>query len=306
MNRDSLWTAGWESAVRAAITQPDTFLTGRADMDAGGIGNLQIAPGRLTALITGRNSRAELRAAITLPVIPADQAAILDTASPRCPNHHGADSTDLSQCLADPAHTGGVSLLPVADELRFICTCGMPPCRHIAALAHAFTDRLRTHPGDLAILRGLREPQHDALAPSTNVTTTKNHIAAHHAWVWHRERPDQPSVPDLSPTIPDQPPAPPAWSPPPIPSRDHLPALVADAAAQAAGLLLSGRPLECAWDDDAVRLASRIPHVRLPDIADRLGLDIAQLRERLTRTRSAAARDPSLHARGGGTDTHHR
>ncbi|MFI8769494.1 hypothetical protein ACIGN6_31945 [Streptomyces sp. NPDC053792] len=306
MNRDSLWAAGWETAVRAAIAQPDTFLAGRADVETDSIGNLQIAPGQLTALITGRNSRAELRTAITVPLIPADQAAILTAASPHCPSHHDADSNDLPECLADPAHTGGVPVLPVAGELRFICTCGMPPCRHTAALAHAFARQLRARPGDLAILRGLRKPQHDALAPRTNLTTTKKHLAAHHAWAWYRERPDQPSVPDLVLPVPDQPPAPPAWSPPPVPGREHLHSLVVDAATQAAGLLLSGWPLECVWDDDAVRLTSRIPHVRIPDIADRLGLDIAQLRERLAQSRSAPAREPSRQARGVGADSHHR
>jgi uncharacterized protein YidB (DUF937 family) len=58
-------------------------------------------------------------------------------------------------------------------------------------------------------------------------------------------------------------------------------ALIADAAAQAKSHLLSGTALECAWDDDAIRLTSAVPRVQLPEIADRLGLDIAQLRERL-------------------------
>ncbi|MEU3317380.1 hypothetical protein ABZ743_32545 [Streptomyces sp. NPDC006662] len=42
-----------------------------------------------------------------------------------------------------------------------------------------------------------------------------------------------------------------------------------------------GNPLECRWDEDAVRLAARIPRTRVPEVAQRLGIDIAELRRRI-------------------------
>ncbi|MFF1344376.1 hypothetical protein ACFVYT_42455 [Streptomyces sp. NPDC058290] len=55
-----------------------------------------------------------------------------------------------------------------------------------------------------------------------------------------------------------------------------------DAAVQAGAFLHEGNPLECRWDEDAVRLAARIPHTRVPEVAERLGIDIAELCRRIT------------------------
>lgn len=72
---------------------------------------------------------------------------------------------------------------------------------------------------------------------------------------------------------PAQPPGLPAWFPPPLPAptTEHLHALVNDAAVEARDFLRIGVPLERAWDEDTVRLRSRIPHTCIPDIADRPG-----------------------------------
>jgi hypothetical protein len=66
-----------------------------------------------------------------------------------------------------------------------------------------------------------------------------------------------------------------------------LHALVDDAATQAREFLRTGALLECAWDQDAIRLTSRVPHAGIPDIADRLGLDSAHLRNESPQPASA-------------------
>lgn len=294
MNHTSMWADGFGAAARAAITDQEAFLAGRADLDERGIERFLISPGRISGLVTARNTGAELHAAITLPVLTADQAAALRTTTPQC-EHLEADDGALPECLADTAHTGGVSVLPDPAELSFICTCpATSPCRHAAALAHALIDRLRTHPEDLAALRGLRQPPHPAqdlpAAGTSTDTRPKTRFSAHHAWAWYRECPDLPLIPKYLPSLSDEPPGPPAWAPPPppAPTTEHLHALVNDAATQARNFLRSGTPLECAWDEDAVRLAARIPHTSIPEIADRLGLDIADLRNRITAASKSA------------------
>ncbi|MCM1973586.1 hypothetical protein [Streptomyces sp. G1] len=290
MNHTSMWADGFLAAAHAAITDQEVFLGGRADLDELGIERFLISPGRISGLVTARNTGAELHAAITLPVLTADQAAALRTATPQC-EHLEADDGALPECLADPAHTGGVPVLPDPAEFSFICTCpATSPCRHTAALAHALIDRLRIHPEDLATLRGLRHPSLPAQdLPAAGASTDirpKTRFSAHHAWAWYRECPDLPPIPKYSPSpsLSNEPPSPPAWSspPPPAPTTEHLHALVNDAATQARNFLRSGTLLECAWDEDAVRLAARIPHTSIPEIADRLGLDIADLRNRIT------------------------
>ncbi|MGW3252472.1 hypothetical protein ACWDCX_18150 [Streptomyces fungicidicus] len=294
MNHASMWADSFGAAARLAIADQETLLVGRADLDDRVIERLWISPGRISGIVTARNSGAELRVAIALPVLTADQAAAVRTASPHC-EHHEADDNALPECLADPAHVGGVTVVPCPGELRFICTCAMTsPCRHAAALAHALTDRLVTHPKDFAVLRGLRQPQHPAqelpTAGARTDTRPKNRLSAHHAWAWYRECPDLPPIPDYSPFLSEEPPGLPAWAPPPppAPTTEHLHALVNDAVAQARDFLCIGVPLECTWEQDAVRLASRIPHTCIPDIADRLGLDVADLRNRITAGRTSA------------------
>ncbi|GAA2999718.1 hypothetical protein GCM10010519_35380 [Streptomyces lactacystinicus] len=125
----------------------------------------------------------------------------------------------------------------------------------------------------------------DTRAVTTASTSARKlHLTAHHAWAWYREGAEPPPIPGHQPGLPEDPgPTPPTWPVPPSPAprAEQLHALIADAATQARNHLLSGTALECARDEDAVRLAAVIPHIRVSEIADRLGLDVAELRHRL-------------------------
>ncbi|MFC9734320.1 hypothetical protein ACFWGM_05005 [Streptomyces roseolus] len=104
-----------------------------------------------------------------------------------------------------------------------------------------------------------------------------------HAWDWYRKTGRLPTIP-IHPAKPsgkpsDRPDR--TLPPPPAPGTEQLLALIEDAAVQARKFLGRKASLECAWEEDAVRLTSRIPHLRIPDIAERLGLDVADLRHRI-------------------------
>ncbi|MFF5893826.1 SWIM zinc finger family protein [Streptomyces globisporus] len=299
MNHTNVWADSFDSTACAAIGDREALLDGRSDLDQFGIRRFLISPGRVSGLVTARNTGMELQAAITLPILTADQTAALRTAAAQCAHHH-SDGPALPACLSEHAFSVDVRLLPNPSELQFVCTCpSATPCRHAAALAHALIDQLRTHPDDLATLRGLRQPvrpPQDLPAAITNANPETmppaRQLSAHHAWAWYRDCPDLSPAPDYSPVVADVPACPSGWSPPPspAPSAEHLHALIRDAASHAAGFLRSGTPLECAWEDDTLRLTARIPNISIPDIADRLGLDIADLRNRLVEHSSAARR----------------
>ncbi|WP_101253841.1 hypothetical protein [Streptomyces barkulensis] len=288
------WASAWQAALRTAVSDEATLLAGHNDLTAGGIAHLTITPGQVTAMATARHSKEEAHTVITLPSLTSEQVAAVRAASTHCGHHRKLRDGELPDCLADRAHTGNVQVAPVAAEIGFACTCGISPCRHAAALAHAVTRLLTTRPAEFATLRGLlpQPTRNEAAAPGadTAMTTTRTapggqiHVTAHHAWNWYREHAELPVLPDYAPSIPrSAETAARSWPPPPTPAphADRLHALITDAATQARNHLLSGTALECAWDDDAIRLASTVPRVHLPEIADRLGLDIAQLRERL-------------------------
>lgn len=289
------WANSWETAVRTAVSNEAILLAGHNDLTAGGIAHLDLTPGTAAAMVTARHSNEAVHTVITLPVLTDEQVATVRAASSSCGHLQKLRAGELPDCLADPAHTDNVPLAPSAAEIGFVCACGTSPCQHAAALALAVTHRLSTHPAEFAILRGLSPQLMRAEAPASGVDTGvatsraaptgRCYITAHHAWGWYRECAELPAVPDHAPSIPDSPVhAAPSWSPPPPPGprEEQLHALLNDAAAQARSHLLSATALECAWDDDAIRLTVTVPRTRHSEIAERLGLDIAQLRERLT------------------------
>ncbi|MFI8515334.1 hypothetical protein ACIGHB_29820 [Streptomyces sp. NPDC085460] len=274
------WADAFEAAARAALADPDLFRTGRDDLNSHGIQRLRIEPGRISGFVATRGAHTELHATITLPLLTSSPPP-----APACAQHHDSAGDALPDCLTDPAHAHGPALLPDPAQLRLTCTCSMATCRHTAVLAHAFADHLRTHPEDLAAVRGLRAPSRPLQdVPGTNESARpKPLVSAHHAWSQYRKTDDLPPVPTLlaEPTSESIAHQDRALPPPPAPRAEYLLALIEDAAAQARHFLTGDASLECAWEEDAVRLAARVPHLRVPELAERLGLDVADLRRRI-------------------------
>ncbi|KUN58897.1 hypothetical protein AQJ46_42245 [Streptomyces canus] len=297
------WAHTWETILRASLNDEALWLAGHNDLSAGGLTHLTLEPGRVTATATDRHHTTPAHPTITMPVLTDDQTTAWQSASPACGHHQAILTGKLPECLTNPAHTGGVPTQPAPEEITFSCDCGIAPCRHIAALTHAVTARLTTRPADFATLRGLPEhpPQHrPATSTDQPVTTTRTtpggkvHIPAHHAWAWYRECSEPPLLPTYTPDLTDEPvpnlPAPTA-PPAPAPEPEQIHALISDAAAQARAHLRNATQLECALHEDALRLAAVLPGVRLPETAERLAIDVADLREQIsayTPTYSAA------------------
>lgn len=289
----SSWAHTWETLLRAAISDEALWLAGHNDLSAGGLTHLTLTPGRISAITTDRHHTTPAHPTITLPVLTDDQITAWQAASSTCGHHQALRAGKLPECLTNPDHTGGVPIQPASEEITLSCDCGNSPCRHIATLTHAVTARLTTRPTDFATLRGLQEPpaQHPTTGTDQPVTTTRTtpggkiHIPAHHAWAWYRECAEPPLLSTYTPELTDEPvPSLPALMAPPAPAPDpeQIHALISDAATQARAHLRNATPLECALHEDALRLAAAVPGVRLPETAERLGIDIADLREQIS------------------------
>ncbi|WP_328946388.1 hypothetical protein OG259_37960 [Streptomyces sp. NBC_00250] len=296
------WARTWETLLHAAISDEALWLAGHNDLSAGGLTHLTLFPGRISATATDRHHTTPAHPTITLPALTDHQITAWQAASPTCGHHQAVRTGKLPECLTNPDHTGGVPTQPTPEEITLSCDCGTSPCRHIAALTHAVTARLATYPTDFATLRGL--PEHPTQPPATGkdqpVTTNRTtpggkiHIPAHHAWAWYRECAEPPLLPTYTPELIDEPvpglPAP-AAPPAPAPDPEQVHALISDAASQARAHLRNATRLECAQHEDALRLATAVPGIRLPETAERLGIDIADLREQIlacTPTRGGA------------------
>ncbi|WP_274036399.1 hypothetical protein [Streptomyces sp. MMBL 11-1] len=166
-------------------------------------------------------------------------------------------TTTISGELADPRHTGGIPLLPSAQDLSHHCTCteaASGPCAHTLAVGLLLAERLRTAPAPLFTLRGrpyqhikkrLRGTEPTAVAaspagvPSRAAAPSLVRPATDHALaIPAQQAAPLPNPADLDlttarPLLTSPLSAPPA----PLPDLDAQQALVADAAHRARELL---------------------------------------------------------------------
>lgn len=70
--------------------------------------------------------------------------------------------------------------------------------------------------------------------------------------------------------------------PAPAPELAQIHALISDAASHTRARLRKATRLKCALHEDALCLAAVVPGIRLPEAAERLGVDVADLREQLS------------------------
>ncbi|MEU8893717.1 hypothetical protein [Streptomyces sp. NPDC048442] len=294
MTSNAWATHTWETLLRAALNDEALWLAGHNDLSAGGLTHLTLEPGRAYATATDRHHTTPAHPNVAMAVFTEAQRTTWQSAAPTCGHRQAIRTGKFPECLSNPVHTGGVPTQPAPEEITFSCDCGTSPCRHIATLSHAVSARLAARPADFSVLRGLPEqpPQQSSDAstdqPVTATRTTpggKVHTPAHHAWAWYRECAKPPLLPTYTVELADSPEpdlqkqaAPPA----PAPEPEQIQALVHDAATQARAHLRDATRLDCARHKDVLRLAATVPGVRLPEVAEHLGIDIADLREQIS------------------------
>ncbi|MFF4924191.1 hypothetical protein ACFY4B_26715 [Kitasatospora sp. NPDC001261] len=288
MTPNGPWALAWQLAAQQAAAHQHTFLQASAIHLAGGVGDLTLAAGRATGLVTAHQDE-PARAQLNLVPFTADELATLGAALAAGPHRELLLAGHLPAALTDSDHTGDVAITPDPAHFTWDCSCGQAPCRHTAALAHAVTDRLNADPTLLLLLRGLRGHRltqllHDH-APGARPKRQHQYAAfvpAHQAF--QARQAVLPSAPAASGFLPDPDavtfadaplPAPPEPAPA-LAQLRHLAALAADEARH----LLAGRgTLDNDPVSDAVRIAAALPGAgKVPDLAHRLGLEPDELR----------------------------
>lgn len=293
-------TAGWSDALTAALTEAagDTTLVNAARrlIATGSAGPLNVNQGFATTKFPMPDGRVA-RPRLNVTILSAQEwDRIEDTITARTDAVDIAGTSAISDQLADPAHTGGIPLVPAPHDIAHTCTCtpdaATSPCAHSVALGLLLADRLRTAPAPLFTLRG-RPHQHlkkrlrtkeAGSEPRPATTPTPGPVAAHVASPQPAQSapPAPPAAPipdpvdlDLTSALPvlnRQLPAPPA----PLPDADALTALAADAAHRAGTLLDGHEPPLCPdTGSDLARFIS-LPHGAAfrQAAVDHLGLDI--------------------------------
>ncbi|MFC5953480.1 hypothetical protein ACFP51_02925 [Streptomyces pratens] len=164
-------TVGWAHALTASLAAALTRAAGdTALLDAarrllldGEAGTLNVNRGFATTkfpLPGGRVARPRL---LVTELTDADWDRVETALRARPDAVAVAGTAAVSDRLTDPAHTGGIPLVPGPEDISHTCTCAPEAadaaCPHSVALGMLLADRLRTTPAPLFTLRG-RPHQH--------------------------------------------------------------------------------------------------------------------------------------------------
>lgn len=282
------WGQAWLKALEETALDSQQLKVGRRLARAGAVGAVSVRPGRITAVVQGRDRTAH-RADVLLEELSAEQwERLLDMTVERAGHVAALLDRDMPPHLVEDAAATGIELLPGMGDLEPECGCGAwDHCGHTAALCYQVARLLDQDPFVLLLMRGRGE--HDlmddlqarsaapAATPSERLSSAEPEgVDAAEAYATGDILPPLPVIPGL----PAEPGAPPSLDTETPPAAGVDPAalefLAARAAVQAHRLLAEALrtgpeqhavETELTLAQDAVRLTAGSP---AEDVAKRL------------------------------------
>lgn len=154
----------WLEFAREALNNPAAFEEGMNYARLGQIASFEVLPGRLEASVQGRHAKA-YRWTFQLPRFDHDTSErLIGALAGEARLAHGLAEGEVSDELLDVLDSLQLSLLPAAASTPEPPTCTCPTiraaggsgwCKHGAAVAHLFTERLDATPALAWTLRGV-------------------------------------------------------------------------------------------------------------------------------------------------------
>jgi uncharacterized Zn finger protein len=154
----SWWGQAWLQALEETALDSQQLKAGRRLARAGAVGAVSVRPGRITAVVQGRD-RAAHRADVLLEELSAEQwDRFLDMTSERAGHVAALLDRDMPPHLVEDAAAAGIELLPGMGDLEPECGCGAwDHCGHTAALCYQVARLLDQDPFVLLLMRGRGE-----------------------------------------------------------------------------------------------------------------------------------------------------
>ncbi|MBT2420408.1 SWF or SNF family helicase [Streptomyces sp. ISL-22] len=288
------WGQAWLKALEETALDSAQLKAGRRLARAGAVGAVSVRPGRITAVVQGRD-RTAYRADVLLEELSAQQwDRFLDMTVERAGHVAALLDREMPPHLVEDAAATGIELLPGMGDLEPECGCdAWDHCGHTAALCYQVGRLLDQDPFVLLLMRGRGERDllnavqarsaASADAPSEPSASEPEGVDAAEAYATGDILPPLPALPEL----PAEPGVPPSLDTETPPAHGVDPAalefLAARTAAEAHRMLadaLRGDPepeqlaavSELTAAQDAVRLAAGDPLARVAErLADGTG-----------------------------------
>jgi len=293
------WGKAWLDALEgSASLDPSRLGRGRTYARNGNVGPLVIAPGHVSAKVTGQHSLYYRVDVAVRTLAPSEQEQVAEAIAARSAHAAALLDGDMDPGIVGDLDAVDVRLLPGPGDLRTDCSCPdyAEPCKHAAAVCYLVADELDRDPFLLFLLRGIsrddlltqvrraRRPAPAGLATPAPTPTAGVDAAA--AW---RRLPLDAALPAPPPEVSRREPIGHSALPPQMSWDLRLPPeaevdvrrvadLALDAAARARGMLLDGLP-------SGLRSGSRA------DVARRASIDGTELgTSRLARDAGVSAK----------------
>ncbi|WP_428837754.1 SWIM zinc finger family protein [Streptomyces olivaceiscleroticus] len=247
---ETWWGRAWLEALESTALDTARLARGRDYASGGHVGRITVAPGRISAPVTGSRPypyRAELR---LRPFSDAVWEAFLDGVAARPAHLAALLGRTLPRALAERGDETGVRLLPGPGDLVPRCSCPDRghPCKHAAALCFQAARLLDADPFVLLLMRGRGERELlDELSRrnATHSADTERAARATLPVVPARAALQARELPPLPPplTVPEHPGRPPVLPTADDPAVDPVAVelLAADAAARARACLAAAQ-----------------------------------------------------------------
>ncbi|NEA65270.1 SWF or SNF family helicase [Streptomyces sp. SID12488] len=277
---ETWWGRAWLKSLEDAALDSEQVRAGRRLARAGAVGAVSVRPGRITAVVQGRDLTTH-RSDVLLQQLSDEQwDRFLDMAVEQAGHIAALLDRDMPPHLVEDSAAAGVELLPGMGDLEPECDCGAwDHCGHTAALCYQVARLLDHDPFVLLLMRGrgeralLDDLQSRGAMPADGSAGPEG-VDAAEAYAAGGILPTLPALPPL----PDGPGAPPTLDTdvPPAPGVDAgaLEFLAARTAVEAHRLLAEAlgaghgqRPVEAelTMAQDAVRLAVDSPSEAVSD-----------------------------------------
>lgn len=170
------WGQAWLKALEETALDLSQLKAGRRLARAGAVGAVSVRPGRITALVRGRDRTAH-RADVLLEELTGDQwDRFLDMAVERAGHVAALLDREMPPHLVEDAAATGIELLPGMGDLEPQCGCeAWDHCAHTAALCYQVARLLDQDPFVLLLMRGRGERGllNDLQARSTATATSR-------------------------------------------------------------------------------------------------------------------------------------